>query len=569
MWRNQLRNLHRPGVPRVWAVFSLFAIVFFSACDTRQENIVATYDGGMITRADFDSYLQSLDVRRIRSDAEIPAEEGMRELLREFATTRILAGEGSEPAAPSDQVFNLTPRARYLVDYYRQRTGKRGHEVTEEEARAAYEERLDSRFTLPERIRFQHVFFRADRHDSAELRSLERRVLAEANAGTPFDELVARYSESGSRQNDGIVGPVFYGRLEESFEEQIFGLSTDSGPAVIHTATGSHIVRVLDRQEPRILPFEEVRGQLVAGIVNRVDEAEREALFVELAQRYGLEDQSDEDGLPEDGVAIRIADQTLTRVELEQYLVRGTPFGAANLYQNPRARRDMIDSLIQFNLMYLDAVGQGLDQEPNFIDRWQLNEQAMRASSAREERLREWTEGVSVGQVLEFFEENRSKFTLPHRFDISYIFVPYNEANPFQSQLEIEGLRQTALRDGFNSPTFADQCATEGAICVNAGIMGARDAARIGPKFQRTVLAMEEPGVSDPVKSESGLYVVAVHAMEDRRPMDPTVDMATIRQRYMQLEQQRIVTAINEQILEEYDFRIVAPLAIDGTDEDG
>ncbi len=57
--------------------------------------------------------------------------------------------------------------------------------------------------------------------------------------------------------------------------------------------------------------------------------------------------------------------------------------------------------------------------------------------------------------------------------------------------------------------------------------------------------------------------------MEERRPMDPTVDVAGIRQRYMQLEQQRIVTAINEQVLEEYDFRIVAPLAIDGTDEDG
>jgi len=51
--------------------------------------------------------------------------------------------------------------------------------------------------------------------------------------------------------------------------------------------------------------------------------------------------------------------------------------------------------------------------------------------------------------------------------------------------------------------------------------------------------------------------------------MDPNVDMAAIRQRYMQLEHQRIVTAINEQVLEEYDFRIVAPLAIDGTDEDG
>ncbi len=565
MWRKPLHHRHWPKLFPVCT--ALVVILVIAGCDGSHEDAIGTYDGGVITRAEFDTYLQSLDVRRIRSDAEIPAEEGMRELLREFATTRILAVESTGPALPMDDGFNVTPRARYLVDYYRQRTGKRSHEVTEEEARAVYEERLESRFTLPESIRFQHVFLRADRHDPAELRSLEQRVLAEAEAGKPFDELVARYSESGSRQNAGIVGPVFFGRLEETFEEQIFRVPANSPPAVIRIDSGSHIVRVLDRQDARVLPFEEVKGQIVAGIVGRKNEVEREALFEELAQRYGVEDLSDENGLPADAVVIRVGEESMTRAELDHMLASATPFGAANLHQNPRARREMVDNLIHFKLMYLDAVDQGLDQEPNFVDRWQLNEQARRASSALADRLDAWTKGVEEDQVVEFFEDNQPKFSLPQRFDISYIFVPYNEADPFQSQLEIEGLRETALREGFNSPALAERCSAEGAICVNAGLMGPRDAARIGPKFQRTVLAMEEPGVSDPVKSESGLYVVAVHAMEERRPMDPTADMAAIRQRYVQLEQQRIVNAIREQVLEEYDFRIVASLAIDGAEE--
>jgi len=539
--------------------------MLLAGCHGPQDEIVATYDGGSISRAEFDTYLESLDVRRIRSDAEIPAEEGMRELLREFATTRILAGENEGPAPPANDGFDVTPRARYLVDYYRQRTGKRAHEVTEEEARAAYEERLETRFTLPESIRFQHVFLRADRHDPAELRSLERQVLAEAEAGTPFDELVSRYSESGSRQNDGIVGPVFKGRLEESFDTQIFGVPPESGPTLIRTRSGSHIVRILDHKPSRILPFEEVRGQLVAGIVNRKNEAEREALFEELSQRYGVEDHSDEDGLPDDAMVLRVADERLTRAELDRRLAAATPFGAANLHQNPRARRDMIDGLIQFRLMYLDAVDQGLDREPNFADRWRLNEQALRASSALEQRLEQRTATLSEAEILDYFGENQSKFVIPQRFDISYIFLPYNEADPFQSQLEIEGLRETAIREGFYSPALAEQCAAEGAVCVNTGWMSPRDAARIGPKFQRTVLAMDDPGVSEPVKSESGLYVVAVHAMEERRAMDPEVDMAAIRRRYIDLERQRIVTTIRKEILEEYDFRIVAPLAVDTT----
>jgi hypothetical protein len=54
--------------------------------------------------------------------------------------------------------------------------------------------------------------------------------------------------------------------------------------------------------------------------------------------------------------------------------------------------------------------------------------------------------------------------------------------------------------------------------------------------------------------------VAAVHAVEDRRSMNPPEDMELIRARFVQLEQKRITTEIGDQLLAEYDFEIVSQL---------
>jgi hypothetical protein len=136
-------------------------------------------------------------------------------------------------------------------------------------------------------------------------------------------------------------------------------------------------------------------------------------------------------------------------------------------------------------------------------------------------------------------------------------------------QLRIEELASVAVSEGFDSPALAGRCVDEGAICVNAGMVSTRDVGRIGPKFQRAALALEAPGVSDPVKTENGLYVVAVHGSEDRRPMVPPDDMASIRARYVQLEERNIIASIKEGLLEESGFEVIAPLAADVVPEPG
>jgi len=473
------------------------------------------------------------------------------------------------PEPPFEPVLYVNPTARHLVQYYQQRTGKRSHEVTDEEALAAYEERLESRYTLPERIRFQHVFLRNDRHSPAELESLERRIVDERRAGVPLSDLVTKYSESESKQQDGVVGPVYRGRLEQSVDDQLFALAVSDELAVIRTALGSHLVLIVEKVESRVLPFEEVKTQVVSGLIERKDEAERTELFRTLRERYEVIDRTDEEGLEDDEVVLSIKDRSVTRSELQEYFERSAPFGDAHQSSNPKARRKAVDNLIEFNLMYLDAADQGLDEEPNFRQRWRLNQLAVKSNRPLVQRARQWAESLDDEVVLDFYHQHEARFTFPRELDLSYIFIPFGTASPFDMQLQIEELKRVAVSEGFDSPALATKCAEAAAICVNAGVVSTREVARIGPKFQRATLDLGAGGVSEPFKTENGLYVVAVHSDQERRPMVLPEDLESIRARYLRLEEKRIVASIREGLLEERALRVIAPLTTDVPPEPG
>jgi parvulin-like peptidyl-prolyl isomerase len=539
----------------------LCGLVLLCSCGPpRTEDTIATYDGGAITRPELELYLESLDKRRLRTDASLSAEEGMRELLREYAATRILADEVDQPEPDEESALYVTPKARFLVQYYRERIGKRSHSVSDEEARSFYEQHLETRFTLPDSIRFQHVFLRGDLHDAAELRDLEARILAEHEGGVGFTQLVARYSESGSKEHQGIVGPVFRGRLEESFEEQLFELELGDPPAVIRTATGSHVVLVLARNAPEPRPFEEVKGQIINGIINRRDEADRAEHFKTLRTRYLVEDHSDDEGLEPDAVALRIHDRSLNRSQLDEFFAQGASFGGAFEHADPRVRRRMINDLVEFNLMYLDAAEQELDREPNFVDRWERALRSQRARVALQRRLARWTEALDEERVLAYYREHETRFVTPERVETSYIFMPFGGRPPFELQQRVEELARLAQREGFDSPELRDACVEQGAFCVASIPMSPKQAARIDPEFQRSFLAMDEPGFSEPIKAQNGIFLIAVHAIEERRPMEAPADMQLIRARYVSLERAEIVASIKRRLLEEHDFRIIGSL---------
>lgn len=516
---------------------------------------VAVYDGGWVTAAEAQRFLSRFDSRRLRTDASIDGDAAATEILGELCFRKILAEQGTD-AQPSQTPLYLNDQASLLVEYYIERKGKRSHEVTNDEALAFYREHLRDRFTAPERITFQHIFLRGDRHSPDELASLEREILDRLSAGVPFAELVAAYSESASADQQGVVGPVYRGRMNAEFESQLDRLEIGRSGA-IHVRQGTHIVQVLERRPEEVQSFEEVRRQIVTAIMERRDEGEREQLLAGLRERYGVDDHSGDADLPGDETAIRIRDRSMTRQELDAYLAYRLSLPGAIGSDPVGARREATDELITANLLYLDAIDSGLDHEPEFLDRLALHELRRRSNLGARVLLRKWAASVGEDEVLAYYEENLARFAVPQRFEASYLAMPLGTAPPFEVLQRLEALARLAFEPGADPAELEQRCADAGAHLVPTSWMTPLQAAKIGPEFQRGLLAFTAPGTSEAFRDGGMLYVINVRAIEERRPMVTPDDMDLIRERYVQLRRGDILAELKQRTLEEHHFKVL------------
>jgi peptidyl-prolyl cis-trans isomerase SurA len=93
-------------------------------------------------------------------------------------------------------------------------------------------------------------------------------VRAKIIAGEPFPRLAADYSDSGSKANGGLVGPLAKTDLSEELQKAIAGLKTGGVTPVLRTSRGYQIIKIENLQESTTKPFEEARNEVADKIAN-------------------------------------------------------------------------------------------------------------------------------------------------------------------------------------------------------------------------------------------------------------------------------------------------------------
>jgi len=179
-------------------------------------------------------------------------------------------------------------------------------QIPDDELRAAYEKNKDH-FRTPERVKVRHILFQTTGKSQADIDKIKAKaqdVLKQVKSGGDFAALAKKYSEDpGSAQKGGDLDWVVRGQTVKNFENAAFSLKPKQFSDLINTEYGFHIIQVLDKQEARLQPFEEVKGQLAAEtkktavfdkMQNSIDQA-RAALqknpnnYEAIAKQYGLE----------------------------------------------------------------------------------------------------------------------------------------------------------------------------------------------------------------------------------------------------------------------------------------
>jgi peptidyl-prolyl cis-trans isomerase C len=136
------------------------------------------------------------------------------------------------------------------------------------------------KFKIGERVRVRHILIADKNSDGL---AMAEKTLAELKNGADFAALVTlRSADLGSKAKSGDIGLFERGRMAPEFETAAFAMTTPGElSGVVETQFGYHILKFEERRPAGVLPFEEVRDQ----IVKEIRETTRQNARAAAAQR--------------------------------------------------------------------------------------------------------------------------------------------------------------------------------------------------------------------------------------------------------------------------------------------
>ena len=184
---------------------------------------------------------------------------------------------------------------------------------TDAELKAYYDAHQDS-FSVPEKIKVAHILI-AGKDDAAN-KSKAESVLSQLKAGADFATLAKQDSaDTLSAKNGGQLDWFEKGVMDPAFEKAAFALK-DKGEmsAVVKSAFGYHIIKLVDKQESKVKSFADVKDSVKQKLVQ--EKAHEQ--FADLQQKMSDTGFENPDSLDSVAEAIQTKVQTTDFISAEQ-----------------------------------------------------------------------------------------------------------------------------------------------------------------------------------------------------------------------------------------------------------
>ncbi|MFN0102402.1 MAG: peptidylprolyl isomerase [Bryobacteraceae bacterium] len=122
------------------------------------------------------------------------------------------------------------------------------------------------RFRSGERVRVRHILLKTTEKSTDDIKKIEAKandLLKQIKGGADFAKLATENSDDpGSKEKGGEYGWMVKGQTVPNFEAAAFSLKKNEISNLVKTEYGFHIIQVLDREEPKVKAFEEVKDEL-------------------------------------------------------------------------------------------------------------------------------------------------------------------------------------------------------------------------------------------------------------------------------------------------------------------
>lgn len=229
----------------------------------------------------------------------------------------------------------------------------------------------------------------------------------------------------------------------------------------------------------------------------------------------------------------------ITQQDVYNFLMQLDP-QTAGQFQGPEGINQIAGELVNQELLYLDAIKNGLDKEEEFKSELEK----MEASMLKQYAVNNLVKNIQVTEeeIAEFYKENKERFQKPEMMNASHILVEDKEkANEVIKEIN-NGLSFEEAAGKYSS------CQSK----ENGGNLGEFGKGQMVPEFEEAAFALEENVVSEPVKSQFGYHIIKVNSKTEAGISTLEEAKPQIGQQLTIMKQQEIYTAKTKELSEEY-----------------
>ena len=162
--------------------------------------------------------------------------------------------------------------------------------VTEADAKKFYDSNPQM-FAIPadaaDSLRASHILIMVDPKADAKVKQAAKAkaeaILAELKANPALFEAKAKAeSKCPSGRNGGSLGNFQKGQMDSEFEKAVIALKDGQISGVVETQFGYHIIRRDALQKGSVMPFDQIKGELIAGLEGQKQQAALMAFITKL-----------------------------------------------------------------------------------------------------------------------------------------------------------------------------------------------------------------------------------------------------------------------------------------------
>ncbi|MDF1486399.1 peptidylprolyl isomerase [Ramlibacter sp. H39-3-26] len=187
---------------------------------------------------------------------------------------RVLAAEAEKAGLQADPKVAAAlqnARDKILFDALLERGDadvQPGERALDDYARSQYQADAKS-YAVPAQVRARHILVRGS---DEQARTKAQKLLQEVRAGANFAELAQKNSDDpGSAQKGGDLGFFAPGKMVKPFDDAVEALKNPGDVSgLVETEFGLHIIQLEERRPASKRPYEEVREQLMASALKKL-----------------------------------------------------------------------------------------------------------------------------------------------------------------------------------------------------------------------------------------------------------------------------------------------------------